>query len=111
MKCGVDLHTMAAEGPPIGPDPGVERPWVCLSDGDGTTCPKEWTELLRDCFVETFGRHVNVNDPFKGGFVTRSHAVELPWIQIELSRGPHMSNEEKQTAVLKALTRWCERAF
>ncbi len=111
VRCGVDLHTMAAKGPPIGPDPGMERPWVCLSNGDGATCPEAWIEALRDSFEETFGPHVRVNEPFKGGFITRAHAAELPWIQIELSRGPHMSNEEKRAAVLKALTRWCEGVF
>lgn len=111
VRCGLDLHTMAAEGPPVGPDPGVERPWVCLGNGDGTTCPETWIEALQQCFRETFGPNVRVNDPFKGGFVTRSHAAELPWIQIELSRGPHMTNEEKKSAVLTALIRWCERTF
>ena len=38
---GVDCHTMAAAGPPVGPDPGRERPWVCVSNADGT-CPQEW---------------------------------------------------------------------
>ena len=37
-KLGVDCHTMVAFGPPVAPDPGAERPWVCLSNGDGT-CP------------------------------------------------------------------------
>ena len=111
VRCGVDLHTMAAKGPPVGPDPDVERPWVCLGNVDGTTSPPEWIDTLKDCFEEGFGDNVRVNDPFKGGFVTRSHAAELPWIQVELSRGPHMTNEEKRAAVLKALTLWCQRTF
>lgn len=111
VHCGVDLHTMASEGPPVGPDPGVERPRVCLSDVDGTTCPWDWMASLKQCFEESFGSSVRVNDPFKGGFIIRSHAGELPWIQIELSRGPRMSNQDKKVAVLEALTRWCERVF
>lgn len=111
VRCGVDLHTMAAEGPPVGPDPGVERPWVCLGNVDGTTCPMEWIESLRAAFEVELGSNVNVNDPFKGGFITRSHAKELPWIQIELSRGPYMSNPEKSRAVLEALTRWSKELF
>ncbi len=111
IRCGVDLHTMAAKGPPVGPDPDVERPWVCLGNVDGTTSPLDWIDSLKECFEDGFGPNVRVNDPFKGGFITRSHAAELPWIQVELSRGPHMSNDEKKAAVLDALTRWCGRMF
>jgi formiminoglutamase len=111
VRLGVDLHTMAAKGPPVGPDPGRERPWICLSNGDGTTCPTDWIEVLKKCFEESFGSNVRINDPFKGGFITRTHAAELPWIQVELSRGPFMSNAEKRSAVLRALTRWCEQTL
>jgi formiminoglutamase len=109
VRLGVDLHTMAATGPPVGPDPGVERPWVCLGNGEGTTCPQGWIESLKESFEEDFGSNVRINDPFKGGFITRSHAAELPWIQVELSRGPFMSNREKRDSVLRALTRWCQQ--
>ena len=111
VRCGVDLHTMAEKGPPVGPDPDVVRPWVCLSNANGETCPPEWMGPLRECFEQGFGKNVRLNDPFAGGFITRSHSAELPWIQVELSRGPHMTNEEKQHAVLRALTEWCERIF
>ena len=30
IKLGIDCHTMAAFGPPLGPDPGRERPMVCF---------------------------------------------------------------------------------
>ncbi len=109
VRLGVDLHTMAATGPPVGPDPGVERPWICLSNGEGTTCPQGWIESLKESFEKDFGPNVRINDPFKGGFITRSHAAELPWIQVELSRGPFMSNREKRDSVLRALTRWCQQ--
>jgi formiminoglutamase len=111
VRLGVDLHTMAEKGPPVGPDPGRERPWVCLSNGDGTTCPHDWMEALQSCFEDSFGPNVRINDPFKGGFITRTHAAELPWFQLELSRGPFMSNAEKRSAVLRALTRWCEHTL
>lgn len=38
VVAGIDCHTMAAVGPPVGPDPGLERPAACLSNADGT-CP------------------------------------------------------------------------
>ena len=104
---GVDCHTMAATGPPVGPDPGSERPWVCLSNGKGT-CPQEWIEGLKRCFQEQIDGPVKVNDPFRGGHITRSHAAEMPWIQIELSRAPYLSNNDKRRTVLTALQRWAE---
>lgn len=105
---GVDCHTMAATGPPVGPDPGVERPWVCLSNGDGT-CPPEWIESLQQCFQVRLEGPVSVNDPFRGGYITRFHAAEMPWIQIELSRAPYLPDEDKRQVVMEALRDWTQR--
>jgi formiminoglutamase len=105
VKVGLDCHTMAAVGPPVGPDPGVERPAICLSDGDGT-CPHEWLGELAMCLGRTFGREVAINHPFTGGYIIRSHASELPWIQIEFSRAPFTPIDEKRARLLQALTSW-----
>jgi len=107
-RLGVDCHTMAAEGPPIGPDPGVRRPRICLSNGDGT-CPREWMQSLAGCFEKAFKTEIAINQPFKGGHIIRSHAKELPWIQLEFSREGFLSNEGKSHAVLQALVDWCNR--
>ena len=104
---GVDCHTMLAQGPPIGPGPGVDRPWVCLSNGEGT-CPQPWIESLRNCFQEVFAGPVTINDPFQGGYITRTHAAELPWVQLELSRAPFLDLAAKRLLVLTALTNWCD---
>ena len=58
VKLGIDCHTMAAEGPPVGPDPGVERPPICLSNGEGT-CPMEWLESLASCLEKVHDCVVN----------------------------------------------------
>lgn len=104
---GVDCHTMAAYGPPVGPDPDVERPWVCLGNVGGT-CPNTWIHPLAIRFDAAFDHPVSVNDPFHGGYITRTHASELPWVQFELSRAPFMSNEEKRVRVVEALRTWCD---
>jgi N-formylglutamate deformylase len=101
-RLGLDCHTMAAHGPPVGPDPGAERPWVCLSHGDGT-CPEAWMRAMLACMVAEFGDHVRVNDPFRGGHITRSHAAEMPWMQIELSRAAFAPVAAKHRAVRRAL--------
>jgi len=105
-RLGVDCHTMAASGPPVGPDPGVERPWVCLSHADGT-CPQAWLDSMARCLEAAFGRPPSINRPFRGGFIIRSHAAEMPWMQLELSRAPFMSPAEKRERVLRALRAWC----
>ena len=109
LRLAIDCHTMAAEGPPVGPDAGKERPWVCLGYGDGT-CPRHWVETLKVCFENEIGAHVTINDPFSGGYITRCHSDEMPWLQLEMSRAPFLSNSEKRGLVLAALTSLVNRA-
>lgn len=111
LRLGVDCHTMAAHAPPIGPDPGMERPLVCLGDNDGTTAPAEWMEQLTDCFAAAFETEVAVNDPFSGGYITQCHGQEMPWVQVELSRTAALSKAAKRSGVLTALTQFCHRVF
>ena len=106
LVCAVDCHTMLAKGPPIGPGPGIERPWVCLGNADGT-CPQEWIESLRELFVAALDGLVTINEPFKGGYITRSHGAEMPWIQLEISRGGFMTNIGKRNCVFEVLRAWC----
>ena len=108
VKLGVDCHTMAAKGPSIGPDPGEERPFICMSNAD-FTCPKEWIASLAECFEKVFETDVSINKPFKGGYIIRSHAKELPWVQLELSRTHFFSNKEKSCRVIEALGDWCKK--
>jgi N-formylglutamate deformylase len=106
FRIGIDAHTMAAEGPPVGPDPGVQRPFICLSHADGT-CPDPWIEALADALTTVFQRTVTINHPFTGGHITRTHARELPWLQLEFSRTADVSPTDKRGGLLDALSRWC----
>ena len=99
---GIDCHTMAAEGPPVGPDPGSQRPHICISNADGT-CTQKWMDIFKDCFKKAFTTQVYVNNPFKGGFIIKSHSREIPWMQVELSRVTFLSNTDKSRYVLDAL--------
>lgn len=107
VVAGVDCHTMAARAPPEAPDPGRERPWMCLSDGDGTL-PRDWLDALSDALETAFGVAPSINEPFRGGYIIRHHARELPWVQLELSRAPFWSLDEKRRRVLAALRDWVE---
>jgi formiminoglutamase len=104
---GVDGHTMAAVGPPVGPDPGRPRPLVCVSNA-GMTCPDDWLDTLAVCLTESFGVGVSVNEPFRGGHIVRSHCRELPWIQIEISRTETMADAEKRRRLLDGLASFIE---
>ena len=99
----IDCHTMAAHGPPVGPDAGRERPWICLGNADGT-CPDAWIGALKECFEERIGSNVTINDPFSGGYITRKHVAEMPWLQLEMSRAPFLSDAEKNRLVRATLT-------
>jgi formiminoglutamase len=108
----VDCHAMAGVGPLIGPDTRQKRPAVCLGDGAGTSLPAGWIDVLEQCFRESFGEFdVTVNDPFSGGYITRTHSQERPWLQIELSRAPFLPNVAKRDRVLQALGRFCEKTL
>lgn len=106
IMLAIDCHTMASSGPPIGPDPGSTRPMVCLSNAD-CTCPEDWFYLLADCLSKAFGCDVSLNKPFRGGYIIRHHAKEVPWLQLELSRDPSLSIEYKRNAVISAFKKWC----
>ena len=105
LLLGIDCHTMAAAAPPIAPRPGVPRPAICLSDA-GRTCPGHLFRLLADILRSTFGHKVSINDPFRGGHIIRSHAREMPWVQLELSRSDFLPVAKKCESVLASLERF-----
>lgn len=108
IKLCVDCHTMAATGPPIGPDTGTERPAVCLGDANGTSLPKGWIEILAQAFRDQFKDfEVTINKPFSGGYITRRHRQDRPWLQVELSRAPFLPNDVKRVRVLASLEEFC----
>jgi formiminoglutamase len=108
VRLGIDCHTMLAVGPPIGPGAGEARPAACLGNADGT-CPDEWLRSFARELERTLGQPVTHNEPFRGGYITRTHAAELPWLQLELSRAPFLTPEEKRIRVLEALRELCPR--
>jgi N-formylglutamate amidohydrolase len=105
VKIGIDCHTMAAVAPPVAPDSGKERPPVCISNAEHT-CPDEWIESLAQHLSQSLGLSVSINTPFKGGYIIRSHAKEIPWIQIEYSRAPFFTEEQKYAKLLHVLKAW-----
>jgi formiminoglutamase len=109
MRLGIDCHTMAATGPPIGPDPEEARPRACIGNGGGS-CPVDWAEEMARLLREEIGDPVTVNRPFAGGYITRSRPGSIPWMQIELSRSSWIPDREKSAAVLAVLRRFFRAA-
>lgn len=109
VRLGIDCHTMAPVGPPVAPDPGAERPRVCLSDREGVSLPPGWLDALASCFTAAFDASVALNQPFHGGYTIRAHCHEIPWVQLEVSRAPFLSNADKSHRTLKALRMWHRR--
>jgi N-formylglutamate amidohydrolase len=102
VRLGIDCHTMAERRPGGNPETAGERPWICLSDAE-QTCPRRQFYEFQRCLEEAFECVVSLNLPFKGGHTIRSHAKELPWVQLELSRAPYTSNAAKRDRLLAAL--------
>ncbi|MFC2167287.1 N-formylglutamate amidohydrolase [Acidobacteriota bacterium] len=105
VKLGIDAHTMAAFGPPVGPDQGKKRPLVCVSNAN-FTCPESWINSFAECLEDSLGLPVSINTPFLGGYIIRSYSKKIPWIQIEYSRVPFLDYEQKSNALLMALSKW-----
>jgi formiminoglutamase len=94
VAIGLDCHSMAASAPPIAPDPDRDRPSFCLSNRDGATCPTSLLEALTQAISRTFEINesdVALNEPFKGGYITRAHGTgPVPWVQIEINRSLYL---------------------
>lgn len=104
----LDCHSMAIEAPPIAPDTGKDkrkRPLICLGNGRGKTCDNETVEKLAACLCEAFSieaQHVTVNDPFAGGYITRTYGNNpVPWVQVEMNRVLYLNSPWFEPAALK----------
>ncbi|NIN73031.1 MAG: N-formylglutamate amidohydrolase [Gemmatimonadetes bacterium] len=94
VKLALDCHSMATEAPLIAPDRGRQRPLFCLSNADGLTCPKDLLENIQHAVADAFECElaaVRLNQPFKGGFITRAHGRgKVPWVQVEMNRSLYL---------------------
>lgn len=105
----VDCHTMVAEATPIGPNPGTNRPEICVGNVHGRSFPEAWTSVLYQSIQAAFsGFHTTLNQPFSGGYITKA-PDSLPWVQLEISRSQLLLNYEIRERVLRALRLSCEK--
>jgi hypothetical protein len=92
-------------GPPVGPDAGVKRPFICLSNAE-TTCPNKWLYSLATKLERVFNEEVAINRPFRGGYIIRNHSGKMPWMQMEFSRTGILSPQQKAEGLFKAFSQW-----
>ncbi|WP_235848860.1 N-formylglutamate amidohydrolase [Litchfieldia alkalitelluris] len=102
---GIDCHTMLDVGPATKSAHWEKRPMFCISNGGSrtghflgglqVTAPAELLQKLKILIESTFSHIstdglplVEINNPFKGGYITRFHGTRgrIPWIQIEINR-------------------------
>ncbi|SDO56453.1 N-formylglutamate amidohydrolase [Alkalicoccus daliensis] len=104
VKFAVDCHTMLDVGPVKGSDEWETRPLFCISNrglpngeqgGETITAPPEFMQKLKVLLENVFAEEadekvplVAVNQPFQGGYITRSHGLrtDIPWVQLEINR-------------------------
>jgi formiminoglutamase len=97
VKLALDCHSMLAESPAIDRTPGRQRPLFCLGNVDGLTCPAPLLGQLQRAIASAFDcslTQVRLNDPFKGGHITRTHGRGgVPWVQVEMNRSLYLDPE------------------
>ncbi|MFT5527406.1 MAG: N-formylglutamate deformylase [Pirellulaceae bacterium] len=108
LLMGITCRTFSPNSPPMGQNPSQRRGDICIGDRYGETMPPGWTAELGECFCDYFD-DVTINAPFPGDFITKNYGQDLPWAQIAVTNGSHISASDKQRRVLAALTDFCER--
>ena len=112
----LDAHSMPSRGTSAHRDKGADRPQVVVSDVDGTSCEKHFTELVIESYKNA-GFEVGYNWPYKGGRVTQTYGkpgLGQNTLQVELNRAMYLNETSKhknndlfsgvQDMLLKAVT-------
>ena len=71
------------------------------------TLPYAWFVRLAACLESAFGDRPSINELFRGSYIIRSDASEMPWVQLEISRADFLTAGEKRQRVFEALKRSC----
>lgn len=94
----IDAHSMPSVGTKEHKDPGERRADVVISDCNGTSCSKEFRDLVVGAY-ERAGFKSRVNWPYLGGRVTETYGKPTQGvhsIQVELNRSLYMDETTKQ---------------
>lgn len=92
----INCHSMPSISLPKDHDGGgLRRAEFVLGDRDGTTCSREFVELVA-ATLRGFGYEVKLNDPYKGVEIVRLHGRPTAGrhsLQLEVNRALYMNEE------------------
>jgi len=91
----LDAHSMPSVGRKGHADEGVRRADVVPGNNHGASCSPEMTDLVVAHFEES-GFGVSVNEPYSGGYITRSYGQPdqgIHAIQVELNRALYLNED------------------
>jgi len=94
----LDCHSMPSRGTAAHKDGGQKRADVVISDFDGKSCSRQFSDLVIGSF-KALGWDVAYNWPYKGGRITQRYGRPdqgHETIQIELNRRLYMSEITKE---------------
>lgn len=100
----LDAHSMPSLGTKEHRDPGEYRKDVVISDCKGTSCSKEYLDLVTQSYKDA-GFTIAYNWPYLGGRVTETYgqpARGQQAIQVELNRSLYMDESSKRLLPEKA---------
>jgi len=117
---GIDCHSMLPYDP--FDSPKKERPLFCISNrggmngehvGEPLTAPQALMLRFKSILESLFGPgSVGINDPFKGGEITRhmGNLGIIPWLQLEINRKLYLPADkpltpEPDTSVTETITK------
>jgi N-formylglutamate deformylase len=94
----LDAHSMPSKGTAAHNDPGEVRAEIVVSDFHGTSCRKEFVDIVIEAYKKQ-GFTVAYNWPYFGGGITQMYGKpknKHHTLQVELNRKTYMNEETKQ---------------
>ena len=89
----INAHSMQNEATAMSDqEKGTRRPDFVIGDRDGTSCKREFTDLIVD-FLRSLNYSVDINDPYKGMELTDAYSdpkTNKNSVQIEVNRRLYM---------------------
>lgn len=96
MAWHINCHSMPSSSLPRDTQfNGIRRADFVLGDRDGTTCGREYLNVVAST-LKSFGYRVRINDPYKGVEIVRRHGLPSEGrhsLQIEINRALYMNEE------------------
>lgn len=102
----LDAHSMPSKGTNLHRDPGKKRAEIVLSDQDGKSAEKNFSDLVFEAFRKASFKVVK-NWPYKGGYITKHYGKpheKQNAVQVEMNRALYMNEETKKKLPEKKMT-------